>query len=94
MLRGASLAVRPGERVAIVGGSGGGKSTLLRLLLRMYEPSAGRVTLGGVDVRDIAPSEFSARVAVVAQEDRLFPLTIRENIAYGPPRRRSSRRGG
>ena len=91
MLRGASLRVPRGQRVAVVGGSGGGKSTLMRLALRLYEPAAGRVTLGGADVRDVPPAELAARVAVVAQEPQLFALTIRENIACVRRRRRRRR---
>lgn len=78
-----SLTVRPGERVALVGPSGGGKSTVFRLLLRFYDPQAGRVVLDGVDLRQAEPSEVRARMALVAQESPLFSGSAAENIRFG-----------
>jgi ATP-binding cassette subfamily B protein len=82
-IRGFSLTVRPGERVALVGPSGAGKSTVFRLLLRFYDPQAGRVLLDGVDVREADPAEVRARLALVAQESPLFSGTAVENVRFG-----------
>ena len=82
-LRGFSLTVRPGERVALVGPSGAGKSTVFRLLLRFYDPQDGRVTLDGVDLRDADPAEVRARMALVAQDSPLFSGSAIENVRYG-----------
>jgi len=80
-----TLRVRPGERVALVGPSGAGKSTVLRLLLRFYDPDAGSVRIDRVDLRDADPSEVRARLALVAQEAPLFSGLVRENISFGAP---------
>jgi ATP-binding cassette subfamily B protein len=82
-VRGLTLSVRPGERVALVGPSGAGKSTVFRLLLRFYDPQAGRVLLDGVDVRDADPVEVRARMALVAQESPLFSGSALENVRFG-----------
>jgi ATP-binding cassette subfamily B protein len=85
VLRGLSLAVRPGERVALVGPSGGGKSTAVALLLRFYDPDGGRVLIDGRDSRDYAPQELRGQMAVVPQDVLLFGGSIADNIAYGRP---------
>jgi ATP-binding cassette subfamily B protein len=82
-VRGLSLSVKPGERVALVGPSGAGKSTVFRLLLRFYDPQAGRVVLDGVDVREADPVEVRARMALVAQESPLFSGSALENVRFG-----------
>ncbi len=82
-LKGFSLHVRPGERVALVGPSGAGKSTVFRLLLRFYDPQAGRVLVDGVDLRDADPAEIRARMALVAQDSPLFSGSALENIRFG-----------
>jgi ATP-binding cassette subfamily B protein len=82
-LNGFELAVRPGERVALVGPSGAGKSTVLRLLLRFYDPQAGAVRLDGVDIREADPAEVRARMALVAQDAALFSGSALENLAFG-----------
>ncbi|MEW5683485.1 MAG: ABC transporter transmembrane domain-containing protein [Pseudomonadota bacterium] len=82
-LKGFDLAVKPGERVALVGPSGAGKSTVLRLLLRFYDPQAGRIMLDGVDLRDADPAEVRARMALVAQESPLFSGSAAENVRFG-----------
>jgi ATP-binding cassette subfamily B protein len=82
-LSGFSLHVRPGERVALVGPSGAGKSTVLRLLLRFYDPQAGEVRVDGVDLREADPAEVRARMALVAQESPLFSGSALENIRFG-----------
>ncbi|MCW5760383.1 MAG: ATP-binding cassette domain-containing protein [Phenylobacterium sp.] len=82
-LKGFSLTVRPGERVALVGPSGSGKSTVFRLLLRFYDPQAGRVVVDGVALTDADPREVRARMALVAQESPLFSGTAAENVRFG-----------
>jgi ATP-binding cassette subfamily B protein/subfamily B ATP-binding cassette protein MsbA len=80
-----SLDVRAGETVAIVGRTGAGKSTLVSLLPRFYDPLTGRVTLDGHDLRDVELASLRAQIAVVLQEPFLFPFSIADNIAYGRP---------
>jgi len=80
-----SVVVRPGELVAVVGPTGAGKSTLAGLLVRFFDPTAGRVLLDGVDARDVPVGVWREQVGVVLQESFLFPLSIHDNIAYGRP---------
>jgi subfamily B ATP-binding cassette protein MsbA len=80
-----SFSVAPGETVALVGPSGGGKSTLLSLLPRFYDVTAGAVTLNGVDLRDLSLTDLRDRIALVTQEPFLFDDTVAANIAYGRP---------
>jgi ATP-binding cassette subfamily B protein len=80
-----SLAIRPGERVAVVGPSGAGKSTIFQLLMRFYDPTAGRITLEGEDVRTLAPDALRAAMALVSQEPAIFSGTISDNIRYARP---------
>lgn len=80
-----SFAAQRGQKVALVGESGGGKSTLVNLLLGLYQPSAGRLTVCGKDVADMSSAELRSSVGVVFQEPALFSGTIRENIAYAKP---------
>ncbi|MCJ9427908.1 ABC transporter transmembrane domain-containing protein [Kordiimonas marina] len=82
-LNGFSLTVKPGETVALVGPSGAGKSTVLQLLLRFYDPQAGRVTIDGVDIAKTAPTDFRRHLSLVPQETIIFADTIAENIRYG-----------
>ena len=82
-LEGFSLAVRPGETVAVVGPSGAGKTTLFQLAERFYDPDAGRVTLDGVDLRDADPAAVRARIAMVPQETVIFGASARDNLRYG-----------
>jgi subfamily B ATP-binding cassette protein MsbA len=81
------LAVAKGEVVALVGASGSGKSTLAALVARFYDPTAGRITIDGVDLRDATLASLRAQLAVVAQDTVLFNDTVRANIAYGQPGR-------
>ena len=83
ILRGVSFSVSPGGRVAIVGPTGAGKSTISRLLFRFYDVWDGRVTVDGRDVRDYAQASLRAAIGVVPQDTVLFNDTIRYNIAYG-----------
>ncbi|MBL8385198.1 MAG: ATP-binding cassette domain-containing protein [Burkholderiales bacterium] len=80
-----SLAVRPGETIAVVGPSGAGKSTLMQLLLRFHDPDAGAVRLDGIDLRALALADLRARVAFVPQEVVIFGADAMENIRYGNP---------
>ncbi len=80
-----TLAVAPGERVALVGPSGAGKSTVFQLLLRFYDPEAGRVLTDGVDARECDPHELRRRFALVPQEPVLFAASVAENVRYGRP---------
>ncbi len=80
-----SFTIEPGEVVAFVGRSGSGKTTLVNLILRFYEPQAGRVLIDGVDIRDIDPKILRSQVAIVPQDGFLFDGDIAENIRYGKP---------
>ncbi|GAA2741728.1 ABC transporter ATP-binding protein [Terrabacter aerolatus] len=79
------LSVRPGQTVAIVGPTGAGKTTLVNLIMRFYELDGGRITLDGVDIRDLTRHDLRARIGMVLQDTWLFGGTIRDNIAYGRP---------
>ena len=85
VLRNFALTIAPGETLALVGPSGSGKSTLFHLLLRFYDPLAGRVLLGGQDIRQFDPVAYRKLFAVVSQEPFLFSTSVRENILYGDP---------
>ena len=85
VLTGVDLALDPGEVVAVCGSTGSGKSTLLNLLPRFYDPTAGRVLLGGVDLRDVGLADVRANVAVITQRPILFSITLRENLIAGRP---------
>jgi ATP-binding cassette, subfamily B, bacterial len=80
-----TLDIAPGENVAFVGPSGAGKSTLFQLLLRFYDPTAGRILIDGVDIARAAPEEVRARIGLVPQETMIFGASTRENIRYGRP---------
>ena len=84
-LRGVSFRIAPGERVALVGPSGAGKSTVFQLLLRVYDPQSGAVRLDGVDLRQAAPGDLRARMALVSQEPVLFTGSVTDNIDFGEP---------
>jgi ATP-binding cassette subfamily B protein len=85
VLRGLSLEARAGQRVALVGPSGAGKSTTINLLLRFYDPDAGRILVDGRDSRDYPLAGLRGRMALVPQDVLLFGGTIADNIAYGKP---------
>lgn len=83
MLQEINLVVEPGQQVAIVGPSGSGKSTLASLLLRLYDPIAGRILIDGQDLREYKLQSLRQQISVVMQDSVLFATSIRENIAYG-----------
>jgi ATP-binding cassette subfamily B protein len=80
-----SLRIAAGEHVALVGASGSGKSTLLALLLRLYEPSHGRILIDGIDIRRFTRASLRRAIGIVPQDNVLFAVSVRENIAYGQP---------
>ena len=85
VLRGVDLAVHQGEIVAVCGPTGSGKTTLLNLLTRFYDPTSGRVLLGGVDTRDVKVAELRRAVAIVTQRPVLFSVLLRENLLSARP---------
>jgi ATP-binding cassette subfamily B protein len=84
-LRGVDLEIVPGESVALVGTTGAGKSTFVKLVARFYDPTGGQVMVDGVDLRQLDLHAFRSRIGYVPQEPFLFSGTIRSNIAYGRP---------
>ncbi|NWG45790.1 MAG: ABC transporter ATP-binding protein [Alphaproteobacteria bacterium] len=82
---GLNVRIEPGERVALVGHSGSGKSTFVRLLQRLFEVTGGRITIDGHDIASVAQESLRASMAVVPQDPALFHRTLAENIAYGRP---------
>ncbi len=85
VLHDVSFRVEPGQTVALVGSTGAGKSTIAALLLRLYDPQAGRVAIDDVDIRQYRLEGLRAQIAVVPQRTVLFAATVRENISYGRP---------
>jgi ATP-binding cassette subfamily B protein len=85
VLKGVSFEVPLGKRLALVGETGSGKTTLARLMCRFFDPTAGRILVGGVDLRDVPFDSLRQRIAVVPQEGFLFDGTIRSNLAYALP---------
>jgi ATP-binding cassette subfamily B protein len=85
VLQNVELAVEPAQLVAIVGPSGNGKSTLVSLLLRLYDPQQGGVLIDGRDIRSFTLASLRAQISVVLQENVLFAASVRDNIAYGAP---------
>jgi ATP-binding cassette subfamily B protein len=84
-LRGIALRIEPGETVALVGQTGAGKSTVLKLLARFYDPTQGAVRVDGIDTRSLDLASFRQRLGVVPQEPHLFGATVRDAVAYGRP---------
>ena len=84
VLKGFNLKVNPGEMIGIAGVTGAGKSTLIKLLLRLYDPTEGQVLLDGIDLRELELGELRKQIALVSQDVYLFHGTIAENISYGP----------
>jgi ATP-binding cassette subfamily B protein/subfamily B ATP-binding cassette protein MsbA len=85
VLRDIDLEARPGETLAIVGPTGAGKSTLVSLVPRFFDPWSGTVSIDGVDLRQATVASVRSQVAIVLQEAFLFPMSVADNIAYGRP---------
>src|SRR4030095_10928184 len=83
VLRDVSIVLQRGETVALVGPSGSGQTTLVTLLPRLYDPSSGRITFDGADLRDATLKSLRRQIGLVTQETILFDTTVAENIAYG-----------
>ncbi|MBK7861378.1 MAG: ABC transporter ATP-binding protein [Archangiaceae bacterium] len=90
-LKGVSLTVKAGEKLGIVGENGAGKSTLIKLLLRLYDPTEGRITYGGVDLRELEPAELRSRFGAVFQDFVRYQFPVSENIGLGEPSRLGDR---
>lgn len=84
-LDGVSIEINPGETVAFVGPSGAGKTTIIQLILRFYDPASGRITLDGVDLRDLDRADFRRAIALVPQDPIIFAASAAENIRFGRP---------
>ncbi len=84
-LNAVSLRVAPGETVALVGPSGAGKTTIIQLIERFYDPEQGRITLDGIDLRDLARADYRSALALVPQDPVIFAASARENIRFGRP---------
>ncbi len=82
-LRGISLLIRPGEKIALVGHNGAGKTTLIKLLSRLYDPSEGSILIDGIDIRELDPIELQQRIGVIFQDFVRYHLPVRENIGFG-----------
>lgn len=85
VLQGISLEAQPGQMIALVGPTGAGKSTIINLIMRFYDVSAGAVKIDGVDVRDVTQASLRRQLGIVLQENLLFTGTVAENIAFGAP---------
>ena len=84
-LQGVTLDIKPGETIALVGPSGAGKSTIIQMILRFYDPDQGRITLDGIDLRDMARQEFRKHLSLVPQDPVIFAASAMENIRFGAP---------
>jgi ATP-binding cassette subfamily B multidrug efflux pump len=85
VLKNVSFEAEPGERIALLGATGSGKSTIINLLPRFYDPTAGRITIDGHDLRDVKLESLRSQIGIVLQETTLFSGSVRENIAFGRP---------
>jgi len=84
-LDGVTLEIKPGETVAFVGPSGAGKTTIIQMILRFYDPQSGRITFDGIDLRDMARDAFRQEIAIVPQDPVIFAASARDNIRFGRP---------
>lgn len=85
VLKNVSFEARPGERIALLGATGSGKTSIINLLPRFYDPTEGRITIDGHDLRDVTLDSLRSQIGIVLQETTLFSGTVRENIAFGKP---------
>ena len=85
LLNGFNLTIRPGEKVGLIGRSGAGKSTIVNLLLRFYEPQSGTITIDGQNVNDVTQESLRAQIGLVTQDTSLLHRSVRDNIVYGRP---------
>jgi len=85
IIKNINLEVKPGETVALLGPTGSGKSTIIRLLPRFYDVTSGRILIDGYDIRDVKIRDLRKQMGIVSQETFLFNMTVKENIAYGKP---------
>ncbi|MCI6014048.1 MAG: ABC transporter ATP-binding protein/permease [Coprobacillus sp.] len=83
VLKGFNLSVKPGQKIAIVGATGSGKTTVVNLLMRFYDPQEGEITIDGININDIPKQELRKNISIVLQDAVLFETTIKENIKYG-----------
>ena len=85
LYRDLSMSIAPGEKVGLVGHSGSGKTTFVKLIQRLHDVSGGRIAIDGVDIRDVKQASLRQQIAIVQQEPVLFHRSLAENIAYGKP---------
>ena len=85
VLKNVSFEAEPGQTVALLGATGSGKTTIINLLPRFYDPTEGCITIDGHDLRDVTLESLRAQIGIVLQETTLFSGTIRDNIAFGKP---------
>ena len=85
LLNGFNLTIRPGEKVGLIGRSGAGKSTIVNLLLRFYEPQSGTISIDGQDIGDVTQESLRAQIGLVTQDTSLLHRSVRDNIVYGRP---------
>ncbi len=85
VLKNVSFEAKPGERIALLGATGSGKTSIINLLPRFYDPNEGRITIDGHDLRDVTLDSLRSQIGIVLQETTLFSGTVRENIAFGKP---------
>jgi ATP-binding cassette, subfamily B, multidrug efflux pump len=83
VLQDLSFTIKPGEKVALVGPTGAGKSSIIRLLCRLYEPNQGKILVDGIDIRDLQQAELRRHIGVILQESFLFAGDIKRNITLG-----------